>query len=332
MSTAKRITSCFALLLGLASGLRAEDINSFFLSPTHAPAKQGFRLEIDSYRYACNASFSHQTISVGKGRIDVGFVTEYKMGVMCVANPPPKGPAFDVPALPAGRYEVYASDRPACLVAPQPCEVPEREEFAGTLVVGAAGWFIAPVAVKADVAFALQGLNPKYGSCQTTFSHISAGRYGNGILATFVVTTDSTRKCLQDRTPWGPVFSLDALPAGKYPVSLYERSACEFASPPCIAARPLTFDDTLHVLGGATSARPEPGRAQGSIRRRGGAIEIGSGFARVEILSLAGRRLLDIRPEGRAARVAAPEGAGLVLARLTTAAGETSTLPLPEAP
>src|SRR5690349_11084092 len=144
------------LLLALPWAALAQSQQPLYLEPSHTVAGQGFQLKVLSFRYGCNAVFSHQTVAVSKGRLDVAFVTQYTR-IACPAVVQAYGPAFDVAALAAGRYDVYANDRAPCLVAPQPCEIPEHEEFAGVLTVDADGdaWFISPSRVRAQQSFTL---------------------------------------------------------------------------------------------------------------------------------------------------------------------------------
>ena len=290
----------FAAALCLAAVPRVQGQNQpFFLSPSGAEAAKPFKLSVLSYRYGCDAVFSHHEIVVGKSRIDLAFVTERTKGIMCPAVAAAFGPDFNMQALAAGRYEVWANDRAPCLVAPQPCEIAERPESAGVLTVGAdgKGWFLRPNQVKAGTAFQMQLLDEQYGNCNTSFTHTALEFRNGSIYASYLIESHPEKLCLTDIHPNGPSYEVKALTAGKYPVYEIQMYACEFDQPPCmLPKRAPQLVDTLSVTA-ATGLRLSysPGGIPARVSIRNGLVEIplpaSGNTRRVERLNLSGRHI-----------------------------------------
>lgn len=252
-----------ALLFALALAAGAAE-DAFFVNPSRVDAGKAFALEVLSYRYNCGTRFSDLSFSRDGARIAVRFVARENPAALCPAIEKPWGPKFDMPALAAGRYRVFATPLLPCQVGTPACEIPEREEDAGILTVGSqanADWFIQPSTVAPSRAFNLRILNDRYGNCQTSFTHVSHTVLDGKITANFVIVTDPSVICIVDIHPHGPSFEVGALKAGRYPVLVIETPGCIYDKPPCpwlppaMVARPV---DTLVVASGTTAAAPAP--------------------------------------------------------------------------
>lgn len=289
-----------AVAIAYASG--QTDRNALFIKPSRVDADKAFVLEVLSFRWNCGATYSHIESAAAAGRLDIRFAVTENPAAICPAIEKPYGPKVPVKALPAGRYDVWATPLLPCQVAPQPCEVPEKPERAGILTVGRqadADWFVSPAATAAGKAFDLRILNERYGNCQTSFDHESLAVRDGRIVASFVIRTDTTLVCIVDIHPHGPAFHVEALKAGKYPVDVIETPACIYEKPVCpwlppdLVARTV---DTLLVTG--TNAALASGRDlahRPAVRLERGRLRIGKS-AGAETRSLHGRILGPVLP------------------------------------
>ena len=288
------LSTSIAIFLALAASPRAQD-NSFSISPTKTDADKAFRLSLQTYRYQCGYSFSKQQVHVAKGRIDLEFFTTWDSTIICDAILTRGGPVFDVPALAAGSYEVYAIDMPPCAAGPNPCLIKVIPEFAGVLTVGAPpdGWFFTPVEAKAETPFSLRLLNQQYGTCNFEFTHSSLQVGSNSLSASFVIEEYPGRRCIQDVRPHGPAYDVKGLKAGKYTVYATVMPACNFANPPCMAPVPAPQNlGTLTVTGtSAISMSYSRGGIPDRIRIRRGIVEIPLPAGRPGQVTVTGRAI-----------------------------------------
>lgn len=280
-----------ALLSGLAAG--QYDTQALFLQPSRVDADRAFSLQVMGHRWVCGTTFTHLSLARNGSRISVRFQPNPPSEPICQALIP-QGPEFAAPALPAGRYDVYATVLLPCPITPQPCDIPEMVERVGILTVGkpeSADWFINPATVMPGRKFTMQFLNHRFGSCQTSFDRQSLTVQDGRLVAAFGTRTDSGRVCIQDTRPHGPGFPVEGLPAGRYPVDVLE--------PPAQVARTV---DTLWVtsfLIPTTIQAGLPARDQ-----RMGSQRVGGGWYLAPIL--AGSRTGWIDLQGRAFRDQGP--------------------------
>lgn len=302
------VTGLLALLPALAPA-QVQDRYALFLQPSIAEAGAAFTLKIRSFRYDCGVTYANRAYSRTGNRIAVRYVPTEKKGAICPAIDAPYGPDFDAPALPAGRYEVYATPLAVCQVKEPPCDLAEREERVGILTVGKpedADWFIRPSTVQAGKDFDLQILSEKYGNCHTSFTHTSLATQDNRIGATFVIETDPTIECIVDIHPHGPSFPVKGLKAGLYPVTVVQMPACAYEKPICPMVPPMPrVVDTL-VVTGTMDVTPGNGSAMDASGPQaflsGNRIRVawpdGGEAWSAEILDLGGRRLKIVQKDG----------------------------------
>ncbi|MDB5048180.1 MAG: hypothetical protein JWO30_1251 [Fibrobacteres bacterium] len=110
--------------------------SKFYLAPDRAEADKAFVLSTLNHDLYCTLKYYDQSVRVTEGRIDLTFrdsVPDTKIAVLCANRD--FGPAFDIPALHAGNYQVYVSPLITCPkgVMCLPVIIPQ---FAGTLTVG----------------------------------------------------------------------------------------------------------------------------------------------------------------------------------------------------
>ena len=122
---------------------------AYSLSPDHANSKAAFILKTLSNRFSCAAVFYKQRVNVDDSKkvIDLSFQDSAAGLGPCVGGP--VGPAFNIPALKDGSYEVYVSldgNCPGAIVCPPPISVPE---LAGILTVSSRAG-ISPVLISAN--------------------------------------------------------------------------------------------------------------------------------------------------------------------------------------
>ena len=77
------------------------------LTPAQVAAERDFKLTVLSNRYSCAHEYANQTVMVNDGRIDLSFTSTINPARLCAAIEKPYGPAFKMPALKEGRYEVF---------------------------------------------------------------------------------------------------------------------------------------------------------------------------------------------------------------------------------
>ena len=258
------------------------------VTPNPVLAGQSFWLYLHGLATAdCYTTFAHESVTVVGTRINLRYTTQK---IFYPATPPaapgcpmpvtmaettviptpvilPNLPTFLMPALAAGKYEVWASDVPACLVPPASCELAEPAPVsAGNLQVTAASarkdWYLKQRTVPPDAGFQLQMLRDSLAAC-TTFSNLNAVVSSGSINLYFLRQTGKCALISQD--PIGPEFTMPALKAGRYPVYVTELLPCEVTQPVCAVDRVMPVaSDTLFV-GNSSAVRMSVLRA-GALR------------------------------------------------------------------
>jgi hypothetical protein len=143
-----------------------------------------------------------------------------------------------MPALKAGRYEVWATAVPACRYGQPACAIAEMPRSAGTLTVGDGtarkDWYLKERIVAGERPFTMQLLRDDIGSCQTEFTHDTARVVSGSIYAAFLMVNHPDHVCVWDPRPYGPSFSMPGLKPGMYPVLPQELLACQVEQPACL--------------------------------------------------------------------------------------------------
>ncbi len=254
------LASCF--ILGMGGNLLAQ-ATTYTLAPQTVQADLAFALTLKNPKFTCATTFSNQSLQVNGDSLYAGFKAVNNTGVTCAKTDTLYGPSFQVPALRAGSYAVFALQEPACSPL---CAIPIQLEFAGTLTVKAikdSSWFIQPRQTQANKPFTLQLLSYAYGNCQTSFTHTSLDTGRHSLYLSFVIENHPERVCVADIRPYGPSYDIQGLKVGKYPVYAVQHVACEYSTPPCPTVYPLPkFVDTLFATS-PTSVFLKPDQARG---------------------------------------------------------------------
>lgn len=223
---------------------------AYIIDPTQAKAGVDFTLNLLSYQFDCGTTFDNLAVAVDGKTLTLTFLDHAASpGYACPAIYKPYGPAFKVKALAAGSYQVKAYRLPAC----HPCEMAGTVADAGTLRIGEdtvrKGWFLEEKHVYPDQAFSLRLLNHDLDNCLNSFSSQNLVVDGKSIYASFLVESHPERLCIQAVSPHGPVFGMQGLKLGAYPVHVTELLECEVTKPYCAVDRLLSApSDTLMVM------------------------------------------------------------------------------------
>ena len=215
-----------------------ENPYEFSFSPKAVEANKPFGLDLLSYNYNCGTAYSHLSAQVANGQITLAYVAKNNPAAICPAIYKPYGPTFKVEALKAGVYKILATPLQPCMVSNPACEIAVLPVLVGELRVNENGitqskWMAMPKEVPANQSFKLNLLSKDYGNCQTSFSHIAANVVDGEIIASFLIESHPERVCITNISPFGPVIEMPALKAGRYPIRVQERIACEFEKPMC---------------------------------------------------------------------------------------------------
>ena len=228
----------FAILgLAAALGMPSAQTRSLSVMPNPAPADKPFTLYLQGVPIPdCSSGFARESVTVSGDRIDLRYtVVQYaqpeKASGSLDACPvqalpdaaiPYRGPAFSLPALKAGKYEVWATSMPECLYSQPACKIAVKPESAGVLEVkGEAppGYAFNPVSARAGQAFSLHLLSYLF-TCGTTYDSVSAAVQAGAITLTFLDHPNPAALCPAIYAPYGPVFRIPALTAGRYSVKV----------------------------------------------------------------------------------------------------------------
>lgn len=236
------ISSVFAL--GLAAvPASAQTPTTLSVTPNPAPADKAFILYLQGVTPAnCYTTFARETVTVVGTRINLRYTTET---ILYPTDPPTLQacplpvettlpgtsvvpipivanlPTFSMPPLAAGKYEVWASQVPACLLGTPSCAIMEPAPVsAGSLEVQAqpdSGYTFTPASAPAGQGFALHLLS--YGfNCATTYQNLKVNVVGNEIGLFFSTAEQTGVACPAIYMPYGPTFNIPALAAGAYQV------------------------------------------------------------------------------------------------------------------
>jgi hypothetical protein len=314
--------------------------HSYSINPIRtAPAKE-FELSLLSYQFNCGTTFDNLSVNVLGNEITLTFLDHPSTKDSgCVAVYKPYGPTFKVPALKTGTYKVTSYRLPACY----PCKLVGETAPAGTLTVTGdvvrKGWFLKSAEALAEKPFTLQLLNYDYGNCQTSFSHKSISTQAGGIYTSFLIETRPDIVCIQDVRPYGPVFEMQGLKAGVYPIHVTEQIPCLVNPPFCdvMTPAPVLFDTlivtkTLSTLLSDLRARSPKADLRGS--RAAMVLPEGIGGTwKAELLAVNGSRLASatVNAEGGTSaefEMGLKPERGVYLMRLSAPDGETHMIPL----
>lgn len=246
------LAPALALAFGLGAAMAQTIPPALSVIPNPAPAGKNFTLTLVGVATRCGALYTHQSVSVNAGRIDLQYTVE--SGI--VIDPPillkgevepidpvcpvyladqaapsailPNGPTFATPALKAGSYEVWATNVPACAYAKPACAVKLMPVSAGKLEVteqGSITYLINPTTVEAGQDFELSLLSYDF-NCGHTFDNLSVA-VGEGVITlSFLDHANPAAICPAIYKPYGPAFKVSGLKAGSYKVKAYRHPAC----------------------------------------------------------------------------------------------------------
>jgi len=211
------------------------------VTPNPVQAGQSFWLYLQGLATAdCYATFAHESVSVVGKRINLRYTTQriiytpdapatprcpmpVAMADTTVIPTPvtPNLPTFLMPALMAGKYEVWASDVPACLLATPTCTIAEPAPVsAGTLEVqtqAEPAFTFSPLSSPAGKGFDLHLLS--YGfTCATLYDSLAVKVVGDVITLSFLFREPPLIACPAIYAPYGPTFKIPALATGTYQV------------------------------------------------------------------------------------------------------------------
>ncbi len=233
----------FACALFMPGTIQSQIISAeaYSVSPNPAPAAVAFKLSLLGGKWNSLASFSRESVLVTGSRIDLSFVvrqiifmdppiwTKNPPVVDTVFTLPAVAPVFSMPALKAGKYEVWATQMYECLYTKPPCEMAVTPKYAGVLEVSQAGaitYSINPTKTLPGKDFNLNLLSYQF-NCAVTYDMLSATVNGNNISLTFLDHEAPVGSiCPAIYMPYGPRFNMAALKAGTYTVTAYRLPAC----------------------------------------------------------------------------------------------------------
>lgn len=237
IAACKRSIFAIGLAAALASGQAMPALSVY---PNPAPAGKSFLLYLQGLTADCYTTFARETVTVTGTRIDLRYTSQ---AIVYPTDPPtPRTscpiplsgtaaasagatpivanlPTFLMPALAAGKYEVWASDIPECIYSGCKIALPAPVS-AGTLEVQAPAplsFTFTPTSAKPGQGFDLQLLS--YGfTCATRYENLVAQVAGNIINLSFFDHEEPGIGCPAVYMPYGPVFKMPALAAGTYTV------------------------------------------------------------------------------------------------------------------
>jgi len=229
------LTRPVLLALGLAAAVGAQTTSALSVAPNPAPANKAFQLLLQGVATDCYTTFTRESVTVSDARIDLRY-TAFSSGI--VTDPKPVSPVcpvaatghsaasllasmpvFAMPALKAGKYQVWATSMPECLFSEPSCKIAVRPDSVGILVVQGdvpMSYMLNPSATPEGQAFALQLLS--YGfTCATAFDQLSAV-VSDGVITLSFSDQELPKGCMDTYNPYGPTFQMPALKAGSYKV------------------------------------------------------------------------------------------------------------------
>ncbi len=233
----------FACALSMPETIQSQTIppQAYSVSPNPAPAAVAFKLSLIGGTWNSAATFSRESVLVTGSRIDLSFVVRQIIFMdppIWIKNSPVVdtlfavpvvAPIFSMPALKAGKYEVWATQMYECLYAKPPCEMAVTPKYAGVLEVSPAGaisYSINPTKTLPGKDFNLNLLSYQF-NCAVTYDMLATAVNGNNISLTFLDHEAPVGSiCPAIYMPYGPKFNMAALKAGTYTVTAYRLPAC----------------------------------------------------------------------------------------------------------
>jgi hypothetical protein len=223
-----------AAALGLAGAALAQSA-ALSVAPNPAPAGRAFTLTLSGLAgLSCNTVFERESVSVNGSRIDLRYTPAVSGWVLDSVRASPSDPVcalaraaaamdlprFEMPALAAGRYEVWAAQVPACLSGIPACTLAMPAPVsAGILHVGngaAPGYVLNPAAANAGAPFDLQLLAAGY-DCGSRFDSLGVAVSG-AVITLAYHEYELPTGCAGAYELYGPTFPVPALAAGTYTV------------------------------------------------------------------------------------------------------------------
>lgn len=229
------VLPALVLALGFAAAVGAQTNPGLFVTPNPAPANKAFQMLLQGVAANCYTTFTRESVMVSGARIDLrytsvssGVVYDQNSAVCPMADAGPSAasllasmPVFSMPALKAGKYEVWATLMPECLYSEPSCKIAVRPDSVGILTVQGdvpMTYMLNPAATPAGKAFALQLLS--YGfTCATAFDQLSAV-VSDGVITLSFSDQELPKGCMDAYNPYGPTFQMPALKAGSYKVKV----------------------------------------------------------------------------------------------------------------
>lgn len=268
------LSLALALALPAAVGAQKEvdPVPALSVTPNPVAAGSAFTLTLNGVLTDCNTMFRRESVTVVENRINLSYVPESffvdqpVIGGKVVVPPAcpvysanqnarsfvfptyGTGPTFDLPALKAGTYEVWATRMYECLYTAPMCKIAVQTVSAGKLTVLAEGkieYSINPASAPEGRDFELSLLSYQF-NCGTTFDNLSVGGSGTEIILNFLDHSKTGIACPAIYKPYGPTFKIGALKAGSYKVRAYRLPACH----PCEMMGETTDVGTLTITGG----------------------------------------------------------------------------------
>lgn len=239
------LMALFALGLLPQHAHAASPALNYGFAPTETEAGADFRMTLSPSVFDCNTEFKVIGAAATDSSITLSFVhSQRKEPLDCrVVFMVPPTLEFKVPALKAGKYQVYAMAYPECAYNTDPkgpvCKIAVMPELIGSLAVKGTtkpdeAWHLRPTKTPAAKAFDLSVVTSRYGSCHMSFYgqsvHVDADK--RIIHLSFGVEQNPDIVCIQDVRPHGPTFSAPALKTGNYQVMVSELPACAIPKEP----------------------------------------------------------------------------------------------------
>ncbi len=220
-----------------------------WISPSSTTEGQNFQLQVQGFN--CSMRFSSLSASIEGKKI----MLSYKFrdaSIPCFkldGKPFAYGPVFDLPALAAGKYEIYDNRMHDCALD-SGCYSLGLQPITpiDTLIVNPKqnAYSITPTNSLPNKSFTLSLLSNQF-NCGTSFSHQQVTVNGDQINLSFLPSEQTVIACPLIFNAYGPNFTIPALKAGKYKVSVSKLVPCLVQVPSCKIAIPQEFVDTLSI-------------------------------------------------------------------------------------
>jgi hypothetical protein len=302
------------------------------VTPNPVAAGKGFVLYLQGLTADCFTVFARESVTVMGTRIDLRYTSQIVASASPEACPIPAaadfkvGPApalpnlpmFFMPALAAGKYEVWASDVPECVYSG--CKIAVTSVSAGFLEVqkpAEPAYTFTPTSAIAGQAFDLHLLS--YGfSCATTYENLVVQINGNVILLSFFDKEPTGVACPAVYMPYGPIFRIPALPAGNYEVRV-DRNM--MSAPTAAAAGNLQITAAVRRQGWYLKQRTAPPDAPFQMQLLQDSLATCTSFSNLNaVVSTSGIYASFVVQTGRCAQLS-PEPIGPVFAMPALKAG-----------